>query len=130
MIEQYVYNLITQDAALQALLTNGSGGYKVYPSVIPRAVNADKAVAFSVITTRDAYPTIQSCNVQFNIFAKKHADTTAISAALFARFNEDNNQSSGGVKVVYSQRSSETDLGFDYDTNLYQREATYYFKIR
>ncbi len=132
MIEQYIYNLVTADATLQALLTDGASGYKVFPSVIPRGVNADKAMAFSVVTTFDAYPTIKSQNVQFNIFAAKHADTTAIAAALFGLFNEANNRanSNAGMEVVYSQRSSESDLGFDFDTKLYHREATYYFKIR
>lgn len=131
MIEQYVYNLITGDSTLQSLLSNGAGGYHLYPGVIPRGVTGfDQAVAFSVITTNDAYPNIESQVVQFNVFAKSHTTAANIAAALKALFNQDTRQTSGGIEVVYSERQSETDLGKDYDTDLYQRACSYYFKIR
>lgn len=130
MIEQYIYNKITQDSALQTLLDDGDGGYKLFPTVVPRGVETDKAVTFTLINSNDAYPKIQSVNVQFNIFADTHTEVAQISEALADLFNEDNNQLEAGVGVVYSQRVSQTDLGFNFDDENYQREATYYFKLR
>jgi len=130
MIEQYVFNKITGDATLQALLTAGGGKYHVYPTVVPRGIDFDRGVTFTLLTTFDAFPAVNSVNIQFNIFAKKHSDAAAVAKALSDLFNDDNNQSSGGQDVVYSIRKSETDLGFNYDDTLYQREATYYFKLR
>lgn len=130
MIEQYVFNKVTGDAALQALLTAGGGKYHIYPTVVPKTVSFTKAVTFTLLTTFDAYPAVQSVNVQFNIFAAQHGQAAAIASALADVFNDDNNQSDGGVNVVYSIRKSETDLGYNFDDKLYQREATYYFKLR
>lgn len=132
MIEQYIYNMITGDDTLAELLAIGSDDYHLYPNVIPRGIEFDKAVTFTLITTNDAYPAINSVSVQFNIFAKTHSATAQIAKALSDLFNGDNHQSSGGVDVIYSQRQSESDLGFNFDENenMYQREATYYFKIR
>lgn len=130
MLEQYIYNLITADPTLQALLTNGEAGYHLYPAVVPRGVEFTKAVTFSLITTVDSFPTIQSKSYQFGIFSKSHTEAVQISQALAALFNGDNLKTSGGAEVVFSIRVSETDLGFDYDDTLYQREATYNFKLR
>ena len=132
MIEQYIYNTITEDETLQELLHAGSDDFYLYPGVIPRGVEGfDVAVAFTLITTTDVYPASRSVNVQFNIFGARHQDVAEVAQALEVRFNEDHNQSSGGVDVVYSQRVSESDLGKSLDNDaLYQREATYYFKIR
>ena len=133
-MEQYVYDKITEDEALQLLLTIDSGDVALYPGAVPRGVEFDRAVTFTTIITTDAYPHIKSVQVQFNIFAKTHADIGAISKALYDLFNEDNNNSNGEgeakVEVVYSQRKTEADIGFNYDDGLYQREATYYFKLR
>lgn len=130
MIEQYIYNKITEDETLQTLLAAGSDDFYLYPNVVPRGVEFSKAVTFTLIITNDVYPAIKSVNVQFSIFSKSHVEAVQIAEALSALFNEDNNQSSGEVAVVYSQRKSESDLGFNYDDQLYQREATYYFKLR
>ena len=132
MIEQYIYNKILQDETLKNLLKTSDGkGIFLFPSVIPREIeDFEKAVTFTLITTVDDYPTILSHNIQFSIFAKKHSDTVNIAKGLYNLFNEANNQKDGDVKVVFSIRVSETDLGFDFDTYLYQRESTYYFKIR
>jgi len=130
MIEQYVYNRITQDAALQALLSAGGGKYHIYPAVVPTGVTFTKAVTFTTIITTDAFPAIESRNVQFNIFAGTHSDAVAIAKALSDVFNDDNNQLEGGQAVVYSIRKSESDLGYNFDDKLYQREATYYFKLK
>ena len=132
MLEQYIYDKITNDETLQELLAAGSDSFHVYPNVIPRSVNFEQALTFTLIITRDVYPGYVSRDVQFNIFAKTHAKTVQIANALANLFNEDNNQNEDGVKVVYSQRHSESDLGFDFDEgeNYYQREATYYFKMR
>lgn len=130
MIEQYVFTRITANPALQTLLSAGGGKYHLYPAVIPRGITFDRAVTFTTIITNDGYPAIKSVNAQFNIFAKKHSDVAAIASALSDLFNGEDNQTAGGINVVFSIRSSESDLGFDYDMNLYQREATYYYKIR
>jgi hypothetical protein len=132
MIEQYIYNKITEDTTLQELLSAGSDDFYLYPGVIPRGIEGfDVAVAFSVIFTSDVYPASKSVNVQFNIFGAIHANVAGVAKALEALFNEDHNQSSGEVDVIYSQRVSESDLGKSLDDEaLYQREATYYFKIR
>ena len=130
MIEQYVYNLIVADAALQALLTNGAGGYNVFPTAVPRELSANKMLTFTSISSFDRYPNIKSVNVQFNVFATVHLDAVAICTALANIFNEDNNHTSGGINVVFSIRQSESDLGYDFDEKQYQRQATYYFKIR
>lgn len=132
MIEQYIYTKITTDIALQALLTNGAGGFYVYPGVIPRSVeNFDTAIAFSLISTRDVYPVSKSVNVQFNIFGTSHSKVAEVANALNNLFNGDNLQTVGSLKMVYSQRVSESDLGKTLDNEaLYQREATYYFKTR
>lgn len=132
MIEQYIYTKITADIALQALLTNGAGGFYVYPGVIPRSVeNFDTAIAFSLISTRDVYPVSKSVNVQFNIFGTSHSKVAEVANALNNLFNGDNLQTVGSLKMVYSQRVSESDLGKTLDNEaLYQREATYYFKTR
>lgn len=132
MIEEYIYTKVTQDPALQALLTDGVGGYNIYPGVIPRGVESfNVAVSFSLITTRDVYPVSKSVNVQFNIFSSEHIKTAQTAKALNDLFNEDNLQTVGDLKMVYSQRISESDLGKTLDNDaLYQREATYYFKLR
>lgn len=132
MIEQYIYNKITEDETLQELLNAGSDDFYLYPGVIPRGEeNFDVAVTFTLITSTDVYPASKSVNIQFNIFGAVHADVAEVAQALETLFNEDNNQSDGGVGVVYSQRVSESDLGKSLDNEaLYQREATYYFKLR
>lgn len=130
MIEQYTYNKIVGDATLQALLTDGASGYNVFPNVVPRSLVFDRAVTFTLISSNDVFPNATSKNVQFNIFAKTHADTVSIATALANVFNGDNNQVSGGLFVIYSQRRSESDLAYDFDTSIYHREATYYFKTR
>lgn len=130
MIEQYVYNLITQDATLATLLDDGSGGFKLYPVVVPREEDVDQAIAFSTINSTDVYPEFKSVDIQFNIFAQTHTKVVEIANALANIFNEDNNKSEGGQDVVFSKRRSETDFGYDFDNKLYQREATYYFKLR
>jgi hypothetical protein len=132
MIEQYIYNKITEDETLQELLNAGSDDFYLYPAVVPRGIeNFDVAVTFTLITSTDVYPASKSVNIQFNIFGAVHADVAEVAQALEALFNEDNNQSDGDVSVVYSQRVSESDLGKSLDNEaLYQREATYYFKLR
>lgn len=132
MIENYVYTKITQDTALQALLTDGASGYHVYPNVVPRSVNTFiSAITFTLITTKDVYPVSKSVNIQFNIFSKEHTKVAQVAEALSNLFNGDNLQNAGNVQMVYSQRISESDLGKTLDNEeLYQREATYYFKIR
>ena len=130
MLEQYIFNKISTDSTLQTLLNDGSGGVLLYPSVVPKGIDADAMVTFTRIGTSDVYPAAQSAVVQFNIFAKTHTAISTIAQALSDLFNEDNHQTDGGIQIVYSQRRSESDLGYDYDDKLYQREATYYFKIR
>lgn len=129
MIEQYIFNLISANSPLSTLLTKNSV-LNLYPAVIPRGVDFDNAVTFSTIITTDVYPASKSVQVQFNIFTKEHIKAVQVAQALSDLFNEDNHQSSGGVDMVFSIRKSEADIGFNYDTNIYQREATYYFKIR
>lgn len=130
MIEQYVYDRITEDLTLQTLLSAGSDGLHLYPTVVPRGIDGDRIVTFTLITTNDGFPAIESRNVQFNIFTKTHTDGATIAAALADLFNQDHLQTEGGVKVVFSQRVSESDLGFNYNDNNYQREATFSFRIR
>ena len=130
MIEQYIFNLITADTTLRTLLDAGSGKYHIYPGRIERSIVFSKAITFSTIITTDVFPKFTSVQVQFNIFAGKQSDTVAISQALANIFNGDNNKSSGGIEMVYSQRKSESDLPSDFDNNLFQRQATYYFKIK
>lgn len=129
MIEQYIFNLISADSTLATFLTKNSV-LNLYPSVVPRGAVFDNAMTFSVISTVDVYPASKSVNVQFNIFTKEHIKSAQIAQALSDLFNEDNRQQSGGVDMIFSIRQSESDLGFNFDTNIYQREATYYFKIR
>lgn len=130
MLEQFIYNKITEDDTLQTLLSAGSDDYNLYPGVIPRGIDFDRAVTFTLLITTDVYPASKSMTVQFNIFAKKHSEIVEIAQALEDLFNESNNQSDDNVDVVFSLRRSESDLGFNYDDGLYQREATYYFKLR
>lgn len=142
MIEQYIYNRIVADSTLQTLLGKSGGGVHLYPLAVPKGINLDLVfenndkgvVSFSLITTGDGYPDIKSRNVQFNVFSSKHSLTVEICDALSNIFNEDNNQKSGGVGVVYSQRISEGDIGFEFDENddngVYQRETSFYFKVR
>jgi len=130
MLEQFVYDRISQDSALQTLLDAGSAGLHLYPTVIPRGVSFDRAVAFTLIITTDAFPAVESRTVQFNIFTKTHTDGANVAKALGDLFNDDQRKTEGGVKVVYSIRESESDLGFNYDDGIYQREATYSFKMR
>lgn len=130
MIEQFVYDRITQDETLQALLSAGSDGFYLYPNVVPQGIEADSIVTFTLIITRDIFPAIEARSVQFNIFTKTHTTGATIAAALAAIFNDNKLQTEDGFKVVYSIRESESDLGFNYDDKYYQREATYGFKIR
>lgn len=129
MIEQYIFNLISADTNLVTLLTKNSV-LNLYPAVVPRSAVFDNAVTFSTISTVDVFPASKSVNVQFNIFTKEHIKAVQIAEALSNLFNEDNRQQSGGVDMIFSIRKSESDLGFNFDTSIYQREATYYFKIR
>lgn len=129
MIEQYIYNLIKDDATLVALLGSGDN-IKLFPAVVPQGETITRAVTFTLIGTTDRFPAFRAATVQFNIFARTHTDTVEVAQALAALFNGDHNQASGGEEVYYSQRVSESDLGFDFDDGIYQREATYSFKIR
>lgn len=129
MIEQYLYNLITGDSTLQGYLTNGGGGYHVYPGVVPKDLTFNSAVAINLIGSSDTYPNAVSKVVQFNIFAKTHTRANEIAVALSDLFNGDHLQTSGGVKLVFSKRESEVDLGYDYDVELFQRNVSYYFKL-
>lgn len=129
MIEQYVFNKIQADTTLNTLLTKSSV-LNLYPSVVPRSAVFDNAIAFSVISTVDVFPASKSVNVQFNIFSKEHIKSAEIAQALSDLFNDDNRQQDGGVDMIFSIRKSESDLGFNFDTNIFQREATYYFKMR
>jgi len=130
MIEQFIYDSISQDETLQELLSAGSDGINLFPSVVPQSIEADSVVTFTLIVTTDAFPAIQARSVQFNIFTKTHTAGATIAAALADLFNDNKLQTQDGVKVVYSIRESESDLGFNYDDKYYQREATYSFKIR
>jgi len=135
MIEQFIYNKITQDETLQELLHKGSDDFYLYPNVLPRGEDDfDVAIAFTLITTTDVYPASRSVNVQFNIFSASHAKTAETAKALFDLFNDMRYAESGGeddTVVIYSQRSSESDLGKPLDNEgLYQREATYFFKLK
>lgn len=130
MLEQYIFNLITADTTLKALLTAGGGKYHLYPAFVPRGITITKAVTFSTVITTDVFPASKSKSIQFNIFATAHSDIVAIADALDNLFNGDNHKTSGNISVVYSQRRSESDLPYDTDEAIYQREATYYFKIR
>lgn len=130
MIEQYVYNLITGDASLAAELAAGGGKYHLYPGAVPRGIEFTKGMTFTLIGTFDNYPAVQSATIQFNIFATTHTVAASLAKMLSDLFNGDTRKASGGVDVVFSIRASESDLGFNYDDKLYQREATYNFKIR
>ncbi len=130
MIEQFIYDSIEQDETLQELLSAGSDGLHLYPTAVPRGIDGDNMVTFTLITTFDNFPAIQSRNVQFSIFTKTHTDGAIIAAALADLFNDNQRKTEDGVQVVYSIRASESNLGFDYDDNTYQREATYSFKMR
>lgn len=130
MLEQFIFNKISEDETLAELLSAGSDGVHLYPGVIPRDIEFDEAVTFTLITTNDGFPVIHSRNIQFNIFGKSHQAVATIAQALSDLFNDNNNQTSDGVEVVYSIRASESDLGYNFDDGLYQREATYYFKLR
>lgn len=128
-IEDHIYARIIDDPALQALLTDGNGGFNVFSPVIPRGITFTKAVAFSYILSRSRFPNANSIDVQFNIFSTKHQDTIAIATALADLFHQDHGKEEEGVFVVYSQKQTETDLGLNYDDNLYQRSISYYFKV-
>lgn len=129
-IEQYLFDKISNDTTLATLLDAGGGKIHLYPNVIPRGLTGDTMMTFTKITTTDRYPTIESVNVQFNIFAKTHLALNTVSSALSNLFNEDNLQQNAGLVVIFSIRKSESDLGYNYDDKYYQREATYYFKIK
>ncbi len=132
MLEQYIFNKISEDETLQELLSAGSDGLHLYPAPIDRGIEFERAIAFSLLSTTDRYPDVQARAVQFSIFAKTHTDTATIAAALANLFNQDNNQSSGGVDVVFSIRVSEDDIPKDLDEvgDYFHRQATYNFKIR
>lgn len=130
MLEQFIYDRISQDETLQDYLSAGSDGINLYPGVVPAGVEDDMIVTFTLITTRDSFPAVLSRSVQFNIFTKTHTDGVVIAQALADLFNDNKLQTEDGVKVVYSIRESESDLGFNYDDKYYQREATYAFKMR
>lgn len=129
-IEDYIYNKITSDPTLQNLLDDGESSFLLYPNVVPKGIDIDHAVTFTLITSGTAYPSIKSANIQFNIFAKTHTKTAEIASALYDLFNGLENQVLVDLGIIYSQRVSESDIGFNYDDGFYQRETTYYFKIR
>lgn len=132
MIEQYVYDLIKNDPTLAGLLSKGESpdSIHLYPNVLPRGLTFDQAVTFTRIITYDAFPAIQAITIQFNIFTHKHMDGAAIGQALYDLFNQATNYTAGGISTYYVQRVSESDIDFNYDDKLYQREATYNFKVR
>lgn len=130
MIEDFVYDRITQDETLQELLSAGSDGMHLYPTAVPTGIEAEAMITFTLIGTRDRYPEVESRSVQFNIFSKTHTKGNEVASALASLFNDDNLRTADGVKVVKSMRESESDLGYDYDDKYYQREATYRFTMR
>ncbi len=132
-MEQYIYNKIVNDETLAGLLDLGEENIAVYPTVVPRGVEFDQAMTFTTIFTNDAFPNITSVNIQFNIFAKTHAKVGEISRGLKALFHQIENDSVeevDDVNIVFATRFSESDLGFNFDDKLYQRESTYLFKLR
>lgn len=127
MIEQYIYNKINANSELVNLI-----GEQLYAVKMPRGVEPERVVIFSQIGGMDGYPNIKSTIVQFNIYARKHKDIAIISQLLYDIFNEDNNNESADVGVVYSQRQGgELDIPTDLDDpNYYCRVVSYYFKLR
>lgn len=125
-MEQFVYDKI-KNSPIHDIV-----GDNVFPLVVPRSITVDKVITFTTIVTTDEYPNVKSAQVQFNIFAKKHSDVTAIAQGLYALFNQKENDTTPDVDIgiVFSIRRSESDVDFDYDAKLYQRQASYYFKIR
>lgn len=132
MIEQYIYNRITQDETLQELLTAGSDGFHIYPNKVPRGTEFQQGVTFSRVGGGFVYPNLETILIQFSIFARTHAKLGEVSSAIANIFNEDHNQTSGDISIVYSQKQgNEFDLPSDLDDpNYYQRSVTYLFKIR
>jgi hypothetical protein len=132
MIEQYIFNKITGNTTLQTLLSAGGGKYHVYPNKVPRPIEFEQGITFSRLGGGSGYPKVKSQIIQFSIFARTHAKLGDISEALYDLFDEKNNDSSGGVDVVYSQRQgAENDLESSLDDpNYYMRVVSYYFKLR
>lgn len=132
MIEQYIFNKITTNTVLQALLTAGGGKYHIYPGKVPRGIDFQQGVVFSRVGGGSGYPKVKSHIIQFNIFARTHTKLGEVSEALYELFDEVNNDSSGGVDIVYSQRqNAEFDIESSLDDpNYYMRVASYYFKMR
>ena len=73
MIEQYVYDKVTADPTLQGLITDGAGGYRLYPDVVPRGTTIENAITFTNIITTDVYPAVESRTIQFNIFSQNNS---------------------------------------------------------
>lgn len=130
MIEQYIYNRISSNLALQTILEKNGGGIHLYPVSIPRGIEFNQAMTFFLVNSVNAYPTIKSVEIQFTFFSKTHEKINEMSQAIESEFNEDNNQSDAGVNMVFSQKRSEFDLPYDFDEELYLRQASYYFKLR
>lgn len=130
MLEPYVYSKITNDTALQTLMGFGVDQYHVYPDVVPRGVeDFDQAITF-VESLNDSWPNVKSGNVQFSIFSKTHTKGAEIAQALYDLFHQKANEKAEGVEIVFSSRQTEFPLGFNPDDGLFQRQATYYFKIK
>lgn len=132
MIEQYIYNKITEDETLQELLSAGSDGFHIYPTKVPRGVEFAQGVAFSRVGGGFVYPNLETITVQFSIFARTHTKLAEVAQAISNVFNEDHYQTSGDITIVYSQKQgNEFDMPSDLDDpNYYQRTVTYLFKIK
>jgi|SRR5690606_16139252 len=129
-MEQYLFERITNNVVLQALLQKSGGGYNVYVLNIPTGISFTRAIRITTINTITRFPAINAVNVQIDIFAERHSDTVKIANALYDMFNMETNVSGTDVNIVYSQRVDESDIDYDEDDKLYHRQATYYFKIR
>lgn len=128
-IKQFIFDTITGYAPLAEDLSDGSGGYNLFPGAVPRGIDPDKVITYSIIGTTDVYPALVSFDVQFSIFARTDTEAQAIAKLLGEVYNDSKNRVSGENAVLYSIRRSQSDLPYDYNNKTYQIEATYYFKL-
>lgn len=128
MLEQAIFNEITQDVTLGGKLDAGGGRFHVYPLHVPEGVLPERAITYNEIDQSLTYPLVRSSLFQISCFAKTFAEAEAMADDIDRIFNDRSEDMLGGVQgVKYVKFQGRSSL-FDTDAKLYVFAVELLFK--
>ena len=128
MLEEAIYNAITQDATLGAKLNAGGGKFNLYPLRLPEGVSPAQGMTYTEIDQSLTYPLVRTSLFQFNCVANSFALARGMADDLDRIFNDESEFLLGGVKgVKYVKFQGRTAL-HDPDAELYVFAVELLFK--